>query len=185
MSSAYLEHPKNFRFQGQDKDEEIILVLRAHPVTNLNWIIPAVMIFFIPLIIPKLIPYLGFDFSFLSNELLISMNIINYIIVLVIVFEGFLGWYFNVYILTHKRIYDFDFNSLLNRNVDLAPLNQIQEANGSTLGLLGAIFHYGHVLVQTAGANVAIDFHNIPQPEKVADLIMDEVEKHGGKKHAG
>lgn len=184
MSLSYIEHPLNFRFQGQDSDEEIILVLRAHPVTNLKWIIPAVLIFFLPFILPAVIPYLGFDFSFLSQEVLTAMLIVNYLMVLVIVFEGFLGWYFNVYILTHKRIYDFDFHSLLNKNVDLAPLNQIQEASGSTLGLLGVIFHYGHVLVQTAGASVAIDFHNVPRPEKVADMIMDEVEKHGGKKHA-
>ena len=184
MFPAYIENPPDCRFESQDSDESILLLLRAHPITNLSWVILAAIIFFIPFIVPYLIPILRVDLSFIPQQFLPVLILINYLLVLVIVFEGFLGWYFNVYILTDKRIYDFDFHSLLSKNVDLAPLNQIQEASGSTAGILGVIFHFGNVFVQTAGASIALDFPNVPFPEKVADMIMDQAEKHGGKKHA-
>ena len=70
-----------------------------------------------------------------------------------------------------------DFHSALYKNVDFAPLNQIQEVSGSMAGIFGIIFHYGDVLVQTAGARVSLDFYKVPNPNRVADIILDQVEK--------
>lgn len=181
MGLAYQEYPNNCYFEGQDADERIILLLRAHPVTNLTWIIPAVAIFLLPFIIPVLLPFLSLPKITLPQYLILMMLIINYLIVLVIVFEGFLGWYFNVDIITNKKIVDVDFHSLMSKNIDLAPLSSIQEASGRVAGILGIIFHYGPVDVQTAGANVSVDFHNVPEPNKVADIIMDAVDKASKK----
>lgn len=174
MFPSYIEYPSNLFFEGQDADEQIVLLVRAHPITNLAWIIPAVLIFFLPLFLPPLTLKLGFDFSLLPDTYLSAFLIINYLLVLVIVFEGFLYWYFNVNILTKKRIIDLDFESILFKNVDQAPLTQIQEANGQVGGLLGTIFNFGHVFVQTAGAKVAIDMKDVPNPTAVADKVLDE-----------
>ena len=100
---------------------------------------------------------------------------------MVIIFEGFLNWYFNVNILTNERILDIDFNSLLFKNIDIAGLDDIQEVNTTKAGLLGLIFNFGTIMVQTAGAREAIDFTNIPQPYLVADIILEEAEKFKGQ----
>ncbi len=176
-SSAYLENPAGYHFEGQDPDEKILLVLRAHPITNWTWVVPAILIFFLPFILPEFLPVIGINILIIPDQYLMAFIIINYLLVLVIVFEGFLSWYFNVNILTNKKIVDLDFYSVLSKNVDLAPLNGIQEASGQVAGVLGMIFHYGPVMVQTAGAKVSIDLIDVPMPEKVADIIMDEVHK--------
>lgn len=117
MLSSYIEKPNNYRFEGQDHDEVILLLLRAHPITNLSWIIPAVLLFSGPFFVPSAVRFLNLDVSTVPEVFGLVFLIINYLIVLVIVFEGFLYWYFNVYIVTNKNIIDVDFHSLDRKSV--------------------------------------------------------------------
>lgn len=181
MFPAYVERPDNCRFEGQDPDEKILLLLRAHPITNLPWMIFAIVIFFFPVILPSVAAYIGFSFALVPQTFLLAFVIINYLLVLIIVFEGFLYWYFNVYIVTDKNIVDVDFHSILFKNIDVAPLRNIEDTSSSMGGILNAIFHYGHVFIQTAGASRNIDLANVPKPHHVADFILDEAHKIYGR----
>lgn len=181
MFPSFVQDPQNCRYEGQDVDEKIVLLLRAHPITNLSWIFFALLVFLIPFWLPGVIRLFNLDFSFIPPTFALVFLIINYLLVLVIVFEGFLGWYFNVNIITDRRIVDVDFNSLLHRNIDLAPLSSVEETSSSMGGILKAIFHYGNVHVQTAGSKQTIEFLNVPDPHKVSDIILDLL--HQSKKH--
>lgn len=180
MFSSYIEHPQNCSYEGQDSDEDIILLLRAHPVTNLSWIIPALLLFLLPFILPYIVTTIGLNlFLNLPQSYLSAFLIVNYLLVLVITFEGFLSWYFNVDIITDRRIVDVDFHSILYKNIDVTLLSNVQEASSSTGGVLGIIFNFGDVIVQTAGAKVAIDMHSVPNHNQAADIILDLVHKGG------
>lgn len=181
MFSAYIEQPPNCRFEGQDPGEKILLLLRAHPITNLGWIIGAILLFIAPFFVPKALQILNISLSGVPENLPIIFLIINYLLVLIIVFEGFLNWYFNVYIVTSKNIVDVDFHSLLFKNIDVAPLRNIEDTSSSMGGVLNAIFHFGNVFIQTAGAARNIDFHSVPKPHHVADFILDEAHKVHGR----
>lgn len=181
MLSSYLENPQNLRFEGQDTDEKILLLLRAHPVTNLSWIAASVLLFIAPFIIPSLIRIAGIDLSFLPQNLGILFLIINYLLAIIIAFEGFLHWYFNVYIVTEKNLIDVDFHSLLFKNIDVAPLRNIEDTSSSMGGILHSLFHYGNVFIQTAGNARNIDFHSVPRPHHVADFILDRAHEQYGK----
>jgi len=180
MPSAYIENPQNCSFAGQDRDEKILLLLRAHPITNLSWIILAIFLFFLPFLLPRILTLVNFDLSFIPESFRLVFLLINYLLVLIIVFEGFLFWYFNVYIVTNKNIVDIDFHSLLFRNIDMAPLRNVEDVSSSMGGILQALFHYGDVFVQTAGASKSVDFHKVPRPHRVADFILDQVHKKSG-----
>lgn len=173
MSVSYAVNPTNCYFVGQDPDEKILLLLRAHPITTVSWIIPAFVMFFIPYTIPYVLPLTGLSLPQFPEAYRFAFMIFVYLLVLVMVIEGFLHWYFNVYFVTNKRIIDIDFKSILSKHVDIAKLADVQEAKGSNAGLLGTIFNYGEIMVQTSGAKVEIDFHRVPNPSHVADLIID------------
>jgi len=173
MFPAYAEYPQKCRFEGQDPNEKILLLLRAHPITNLSWILASIIVFFVPLLVPRLALFLGFNLAFLPQTFQLILLIINYLLVLIIVYEGFLYWYFNVTLITNEKVVDIDFAQLLYKGVDLAPLTKIEETDSVTAGIIGTIFNFGNVKVQTAGANVAIEMKNIPKPSLVADLILD------------
>lgn len=174
MFPAYLENPINCRFEGQDPTEKILLLLRAHPVTNIPWIFFATIFFLIPFFVPKITSsFLGFNLNLIPDVYLTAFLIIDYLLVLVIAFEGFLYWYFNVTLITNEKIIDIDFEPILYKGVDLAPLPKIEETDSTTAGIFGTFFNFGHVSVQTAGAKVAIEMKNVPKPALVADLILD------------
>jgi membrane protein YdbS with pleckstrin-like domain len=185
MFPAFVENPVNLSFDGQDSDETILLLLRAHPIVNLAWIIPAVIIFFIPFIFPSIIAALNVTFPPLPPVYYPALLIINYLLVIVIVFEGFLHWYFNVNIVTTQNVVDIDFNNLLFKNIDLTPIFNIEEASSKVAGILQLIFNFGEVQIQTAGADIDVDMTDIPHPDRVADFILDLVDKtkhkHGGQ----
>lgn len=181
MFPAYVERPADCRFEGQDPDEKILLLLRAHPITNLGWIIGSILLFLAPFFIPKALQILNLNLSIVPDNLPVLFLIINYLLVLIIVFEGFLGWYFNVYIVTEKNIIDVDFHSLLFKNIDVAPLRNIEDTASSMGGIFNSIFHYGNVFIQTAGTSRNIDFHSVQRPHHVADFILDEAHKIYGK----
>ncbi len=184
--ASYLENPKNLFFEGQDEDEKVLLVLRAHPITNIGWILFALTIFLLPFFVPKIINLMGVTLPVIDEEIVTGFLLINYLLVLVIIFEGFLHWYFNVSILTDKKILDVDFESLLYKKIDLAPLSNVEETDSHVKGIFGTFFNFGDVSVQTAGASVGIDLKNVPMPHQVSDRILDEAHlfKKGGKHHA-
>lgn len=173
MFPSYVENPSGYHFEGQDADETILLLLRAHPITNLSWIMPALLLFFMPFFVPKLLFLAGIDISFLPYSYRVTFLILNYLFIMVIAFEGFLSWYFNVYIVTDKNLIDVDFHSLLFKNIDIAPLRNVEDVSSSMAGVSHSIFHYGNVSIQTAGATKNIEFHNVPNPHHVADFILD------------
>lgn len=177
MFPAYVEDPKSCRFEGQDVDEKILLVVRAHPITNSLWIFQTALLLVLPFIFPSLLAQFGLSLTIIPRNFLTVFTTIDYLLALVVAFEGFLGWYFNVNILTNKRVVDIDFWSMLAKNIYLAPLDKIEEADAGIGGLFGTMLNFGHVSIQTAGAKIAIVMRNIPNPALVADRILDEAEK--------
>lgn len=177
MLHSFIENPLNYKFEGQDEDEDIIFLVRAHPITNLSWIALAILIFTVPYLVLKFVPLIGVNLNLIPEKFLLTFLIIDYLLVLVTVFEGFLGWYFNVYIVTNKKIVDIDFSSVLAKNIDLALLRDIQEADTHMVGLWSLIFDYGDIIIQTAAAQVRMDFKSVPYPNQISDRIMDLAER--------
>ena len=173
MFKAYVQNPDNCSFEGQDPNEKILLLLRAHPITNIPWIILATFVFIIPFFAARIALFFGFHLNSLPQTYLLVFLIIDYLLVLIISFEGFLYWYFNATLITNEKILDINFQSLLYKGVDLAPLTKVEEADSTTAGVIGTFFDFGNVSVQTAGARVAIEMKNVPHSAKVADLVLD------------
>ena len=173
MFNAYVQNPQNHKFEGQDPNEKILLLLRAHPITNIPWIFLAIVVFIFPFIAPSLALFLGFNLNLIPQTFLLIFLIIDYLLSLLIAYEGFLYWYFNTTLITNEKIVDINFESLLYKGVDLAPLTKIEEADSTTAGIFGTFFDFGNVLVQTAGARVAIEMKKVPHSAQVADLVLD------------
>ena len=173
MFPAYIVRPENCQFEGQDPNEKILLLLRAHPITNVPWIFLALILSIFPFFLPKLLPFTGLNLNLIPVAFQLMFVIMNYLLVTIIAFEGFLNWYFNVTLITDGKIVDIDFAHLLYKAVNLAPLPKIEETDSVTAGILGTIFNFGNVKVQTAGENVAIEMKNVPFAASVADMILD------------
>ncbi len=166
--SSFRYFPKKINFETQDDDEKIILMLRQHPITNLGWVLLSIILF----ITPGMFEKTGL-LNLLPSGFQLVIKLTWYLVTFAYAMEGFFKWYFNVFFVTTRRIIDIDFFNLINKRVSDAEIDKIQDVTYSTSGPIGTIFNFGSVLVQTASEQQELDFHRVPNPEKVADVLDD------------
>lgn len=177
MLAAYIDNPTDIRFDTQSEEEKIMLLLRKHVITNVPWILLVILMMMAPFLL-NFFPLL----DFMPANFQVMALIIWYLLIISIIFEQFLIWFFNVYIITDERVVDFDFHSLLYKSVTEAKINKIQDKTYTMGGLVRTIFNYGDIKIQTAGAVPEIDFDAVPCPsdviKKLEELInIEEVEE--------
>lgn len=154
------------RFDIQEQDEEVILTVRAHPVTLLPWIFSG-FVLFIFLILLNIV--FGSLFSPAQSFLL---NLTLIIFILSYLWFNFLGYFFNVGIVTNKRVIDIDYSAVIYREMTEASLSKIEDITAKSGGYFEALFNYGNVYIQTAGtAEVNVEFLKIPKPNEVVRMI--------------
>lgn len=163
-SLSFIFRPENLRFETQEKEEKIILLVRRHPLTILPWFLLAFLIIMMSSVIFKLT-------NFFPSRFHIFTLLLWYLFTFAFVFEKFLTWFFNVDIITDERVIDIDFPTLLYRNIKETKIDKIQDVNVKTGGYVRSLFSFGDVLVQTAGAIPEICFEDVPHPEKIANIL--------------
>jgi hypothetical protein len=166
--TSFMTRPQNrFSFQSQFKDEEVLVVLRRHPVTNLPWIFVTILMIFAPAITSSFPVFELFPLNYRFIGL-ISWYLLTFAFFL----ENFLSWYFNVNIITDERILDIDFYSLMYKEISDAELEAIQDVTVKQGGFLHSLFNYGDVYIQTAAEIPEFEFLSIPNPTKVQKILQ-------------
>jgi len=165
--SSFLVRPQVFSFQEKDDEEEILLAMRPHWITNVGWIVVTLAMVFGPALIKSFA---------LLDELPVKYQLLGglfwYMATFAFAFEKFLSWYFDVYIITDERVIDIDFNNLLDKKFSEAKLSMIQDVTSRQIGVSQTMFNYGSVLIQTAAEINQIHFDRIPNPEKVVKVLQ-------------
>lgn len=169
--SSFLEHPKNITFADQKPNEEIILIVRRHFITNVPWILSAILLGLIPItLLPLVIMFFPFTPPNPQTGMLIALFF--YLMVFGFVLLRFTLWYFHVGILTNLRIRDIDIHGILFKDVSETNNEFIQDVNHSQIGFIRSLFNYGEVTIQTAGTKPNIEFDKAPRPAKIAQIIV-------------
>ena len=154
-----------YKFETQHISEQVILVLRAHPITQLPWIINS-------LVLITVLFFLNFLFlNFLSTSQTVFVNIFGFAFIFAYIWFNFLSWFFNVGIITNERIIDIDFHMVIYKEVTETQLSKIEDVTAKSGGFFASVFNYGNIFVQTAGTEVNIEFHNVPKPSEVTKII--------------
>src|SRR3989344_9208644 len=171
--AAFVVAPKHLSFETQEKEEKILLLLRRHPLTNVPWILVALVM----VVVPLLLPYFS-SLAFLPVRLVAVSVVAWYLLVFGFIFEQFLDWYFNVYVITDERIIDFDFYSLIYKRVSEAKIDKSEDVTFEMTGVVRSIFNFGTIFIQTAGESREFEFEDTPRPQKVVkflnELILEE-----------
>lgn len=178
---ALFDRPQKVKFTFQEADEEIDLLLRQHWVINVPWVLFTLFALFVPLIFIQFKPFLGEPFSTVPPEIGLASAVLWYMLVLAYVTEKYLHWYFNIYIVTNKHLVDIDFHNILHRDITEVRLTDMQSASDNVRGLLGSLFNFGDVIIETAAERQRIEFFAVPHPAFVKDRIQDLRDAHGHK----
>jgi hypothetical protein len=165
--ASFQIRPSKFVFSEQEKDEQIILVMRQHWFTNVRWILLTLLMVIAPIFL-TFVPILSF---FPARYQMVSI-LFWYIITFAFAFEQFLSWYFNVYIVTDERVVDIDFVNLLNKKFSDAKISFIQDVTSHVSGMSQTLLNYGTILIQTASEVNELVFEKIPNPEVVVKVLQ-------------
>lgn len=166
--ASFAELPSRVKFETQDNDEKIVLMLRKHFITNLGWIVVSIIMFTVPPYVSQLSL-----FDSIPGNFMFIFILIWYLIALAYFLESFLTWFFNVYIITDERIIDIDFHNLIYKEVSDANIDKIQDVTYKMGGAIRTMFNYGDVLMQTASEVPNFEFDAVPNPQKVAKILQD------------
>lgn len=175
-TNSFIKKPKQMSFEGEDSDEEILFVFRRALITNAGWLFISAFLLMAPLMFNSFIMLVSKQAPGLFKpSFIFIINTFWYIFTFGFMFERFLNWFFNIHIITNKRIVDMDFDHLLHRNITEAPLRNIEDITYTISGAVETVFNFGTVSVQTAAEQREIEFKQVGDPAKIQDLLSDLV----------
>ncbi|MCL4390259.1 MAG: PH domain-containing protein [Patescibacteria group bacterium] len=162
-------------FNEAEEGEQILLLLRAHIVTNVPWIIISLFSLILPIILLPLFSALG-GLGLGAGTGFVFI-LFWYAVTFTYAFLNFLYWYFNVYMVTDERVIDTDWYSVVVRKVSSCQISKIQDVSSTQVGALAGLFDFGNVEIQTAGEEENFEFENVPHPQLVAKQIQELMQK--------
>lgn len=166
-------------FPSQLESETIFLLVREHWVHFFLKII--VWIFFaLALVIYQRYAQANLTFFYEGTAGQIT-NLFTQVYTLILALSLFLlftVYYLNVQIITNIRIVDITQTGLFSHTISELHIDKIEDVTSNTKGILGTIFNYGDVYIQTAGTVERFEFENVPNPADIEKLILDLYEKN-------
>jgi hypothetical protein len=175
--AAFAPKPLRVSFESQNETEQVVLLLRQHPIVLLKHLLILIAGLISPIIL-NMTPFL----NFLPDKFHLGFLLALYMVLIGFALQSFLVWFFNVYIVTDERIIDVDFLSIIYQNVSAAKIDNIEDVTANTSGAAESLFNYGTVFIQTAAEKNEFEFENVPHPNKVAailnDLMLEEEREH-------
>ena len=165
-------------FPSQQPDEKILLVVREHWFRLVFKLVIILVLSLLPVIFKMLL--VGTDiFNRSQTADAIAQTVISvyYLALLVALFIVFVLYYLNIHIVSEERVVDIDQVGLLFHQVSELNVEKIEDVTSQTAGFIGNLLNYGTVFVQTAGTIERFEFNNVPNPEKVASVILELYER--------
>jgi len=171
LFGCYATFPPSVYFENQDEGEEVVLFLRQHWIVMIPWLLLVILALTIPSVFEFFPPY-----QMLPSAYQLTISLIWYLFTFGYALARFMGWFYNIYILTDERVVDIDFVNVLYRRVSTAKIQDIQDVNVEASGAFQTFFNYGIIFIQTAAEKPEFEFHNIPNPDRVGTIINQMVD---------
>ncbi len=156
-------------FPGQESNERIFVYLRRYPLA----FVPALLTIFLMVILGVAIIFILGTFSFLNRSEQILLGSAFLMFTLLFAMVEFIDFYFDLDIVTDRRIVDIDQNLLFNRTTAQLLFDDIEDVKAKPSGFWQTIFNYGDVEIQTAGSVPNFVFNDVKNPNEIASIILD------------
>lgn len=182
LLSSMVTMPKGVCFEAQREGEVVLMVLRAHLITQVSWIFVVIVFAILPIFgVPMLGMLIDNWFNFSNAFFVLLFTIFWYMILFYYAFEKFLLWFYGVYVITNERLVDIDFTNLFHKHYAEAQMLRVQDISTQMTGPLQVMFNYGTVRIQTAGELPNIEFEDVPQPDSIGKVVGELVVQYGGQ----
>lgn len=170
---SVMYRPKRITFATQNKEERVFVLIRAHWIKNLQWVINNFVYSILPLGLLFVGNLLNVSLEFLSFKVYLAIILAYYSIIFTNVIRSFYDWYYDTFIVTNERIVDYEFNPFRGYKVKEAGLESIEDVEERASGLISTIFNYGDLITRTSSTVGELTFNSIADPTRVRDILMD------------
>jgi len=175
--ASYCETPQYLMLNGKNITDTVKLFVRRHVITNLPWIVTTIVLLLIPVLIQILLTLTTTPLPPLPNNFITIFLLFYYLIAFTYAFISFLDWFYNIIIITNTEIIDIDYADVIYHDVAATNVNLVEDVNYTQVGFIRGLFNFGDVFVQTAGGKENIEALAIPQPARIARIILDFIGK--------
>lgn len=171
--------PTNLTFANQDKDEKIMLFLRAHLITTVPWIARTIILLLVPVVLSSVLRFFGIELDILPTRYSLFILVFYFYVVLLFAFIDFISWFYNIGLVTNVRILDVDLRNLVYTHVAATKIGQIEDVSYKRTGAIRSIFDYGDVQIQTAAESENFEFLSVPKPNQAVNIVEDLIRGGG------
>jgi hypothetical protein len=149
-------------FDGQRKGEKVLTIIRRHPIAMRKGLYIWLLV-----TLAGSLPLLIFPDNF--NMLWIFLG--AFVLGGLVFFYHWIGWYFTIFIITTERVRLVTQKSLFGKTVIELPLEKVQNISMAILGMMGEMFKYGTIVLQTMVGDLVMD--RLYKPEDIYNLIQN------------
>jgi len=161
-------------FPGQETNEPVFIFARPYFAAFL----PAFFIFILLM-----------TFAFSGQVYVTTGNFLNFapitiasivltlgvleLFILLVFLTALLDFYFDLLIVTDRRLVDIDQEQLFYRRISELSLEEIEDVTSEITGFLPTFLNYGTVIIETAGARNDFIIQNLKNPREITVIILD------------
>jgi len=168
--------PRGSSFPHQTAHAEpVALFIRRHWFSFFTWGVLTLAMILAPIVaMASVIGIASFtNFSRTQQTVLILGASAYYLFVLAVFLVAWIDYYLDVTILTERRLIDIHQSGLFNHRVSEQSLLRVQDVSVRVKGPLQTFFRFGTVYVETAGEAPNFVMQNLPDPNRVANKIIE------------
>jgi len=157
-------------FPGQREDEELLFVFRRHVLAMRKGVLATIVLAlggFVPFAISP------------ANSSLLWIAFGGVVLAIIIFLYHWVGWYFTVYIVSNQRVRQDRQKGLFNSSVIEVALDKIQNIAVEKRGLMGNMFNYGTLVLQTSVGDLVVTM--VPKPMEVREKLQKATNRYKGE----
>ena len=153
-------------FDGQREGEKVKFIFRRHMATmQKGWN------FFWALVIIGIIPM----FLWQNDVRMFWLFLACLVVALLGLAYAYMRWYFSIYIVTNERLRQISQKGFFKKSVVDLSLDKIESISYGVPGIMGGIFGYGTILIQTGVGDLTISM--VGKPEKIYNKLQNVMKK--------
>lgn len=165
-------------FPGQEDDEPVFIFVRPYWVSFIPTALAFLFLMFFAVASQILIATGGLvALDAPTAQAIVYIFGIFQLVVILVFLVAALDFYFDIVIVTDRRMVDIDQEQLFFRRISQLNLEDVEDVTSVVKGFFPSIFDYGSLEVQTAGEARNFEIPNIKNTHEIEAIIADLAEE--------
>ena len=167
-------------FPGQQPDEKIVVVLHRHWFVFIKNFARILLMAIFPLVVAGIVTtFTSIDFSVgsFAYTLLVMGSSLYLFFLLLLLYDRWLDYALDVFIVSDKRVVDIEQSGLFHRTVSEQRLYRVQDVTFEVKGVIRTFLQFGDVYIQTAAERERFVFEDVPHPDRITEVILRLIDK--------